>query len=263
MRADSEEELIELDGYASHGVSDYKIRGLAFSLSCVQELTPFDAMLLAGYEESESNSDQTGNRLWEGAFMLAEFIVSNPTEFQDKTVIELGSGCGLCGICASQVAASVTLTDSSDQCLELINDNVERNSHLVGSQCVTSAVKHSWGTDEAKALLAAVSPPGKTYDVVMASDCIYDVTAVEPIMDSAAELLSESGKFVLAHIRRCAYGEIDEIIRASAARHGMEMTEVPLVDFLEDVGTKRMLDAEGADGGLLIFQKTSVFQQQK
>eukprot|EP01137_Pigoraptor_chileana_P018034 Opistho-2@76929 len=51
-----------------------------------------------------------GCALWDGGVILARWIYDNPTEFRGKTVLELGSGCGLAGILCARYADHVTLT---------------------------------------------------------------------------------------------------------------------------------------------------------
>ena len=51
-----------------------------------------------------------GLQLWRGALLLGDYILSHPELFQNKTVLELGSGVGLDSIVAGIVAKEVICT---------------------------------------------------------------------------------------------------------------------------------------------------------
>lgn len=51
-----------------------------------------------------------GLQVWRGALLLADYILSNPDLFKDKTVLELGAGVGLTSIVASFLADKVICT---------------------------------------------------------------------------------------------------------------------------------------------------------
>jgi len=75
------------------------------------------------------------------------FVALNPDIFRGKVVLELGAGCGLAGMLASQIAETVVLTDGNLHVLELLDKNArtQRQKGLSGN---VYAMELLWG-DEA------------------------------------------------------------------------------------------------------------------
>lgn len=69
-----------------------------------------------------------GCALWDAAILLSRWIYSNNEVFKNKTVLELGSGVGLCGLMAARYANIVYLTDYLDPVLENLEYNKSINS---------------------------------------------------------------------------------------------------------------------------------------
>jgi predicted nicotinamide N-methyase len=51
-----------------------------------------------------------GLQIWRGALLLADYILSQPDTFKNKTVLELGSGVGFDSIIAGMLAKEVICT---------------------------------------------------------------------------------------------------------------------------------------------------------
>ena len=76
--------------------------------------------------ESDGSVSLAGSS-WETGFVLADYITNPATgmSWAGKTVVELGSGLGLCSIAAGLMgAASVCATDNSPTALRLLRDNL-------------------------------------------------------------------------------------------------------------------------------------------
>ena len=70
--------------------------------------------------------------MWEAGYLLGEFLLQNPTLFTNKTIVELGSGVGLSGLCLRHVnAKKVYLTDYMDQVMQNCQENMEISKFLV------------------------------------------------------------------------------------------------------------------------------------
>ena len=110
----------------------------------------------------ESKRDEiSGQRAWPGSLLLAAEISARPALVEDRAVVELGAGAGLCAMVAARCGArSTTATDGDDRCLDLLRRNVAAN----GLDGVVSVAKCFWGRD---------APP--VGDVVLAGDVLYCV----------------------------------------------------------------------------------------
>lgn len=51
-----------------------------------------------------------GLQIWRGALLLGDYILSHPEVFQNKTVLELGSGVGFDSIIAGTLAKEIICT---------------------------------------------------------------------------------------------------------------------------------------------------------
>ncbi|KAL3155850.1 hypothetical protein ABBQ32_012859 [Trebouxia sp. C0010 RCD-2024] len=72
--------------------------------------------------------DGLGARVWVVAHTLCRELLKHPAVVADKTVLEIGSGCGLCGILAAKLgAAQVVLTDHEEKVLHNLRDCVAAN----------------------------------------------------------------------------------------------------------------------------------------
>jgi len=107
--------------------------------------------------------------VWPSAEAMCEYFVQHPELVKDKTVLELGSGTGLCGLVVSKLGASkVVMTDYNDEAISIIDINIDRNSQR--SSC--SAFKLSWG-DEAQAdYVRQQSLDGGLFDLVIGTDVV-------------------------------------------------------------------------------------------
>lgn len=89
---------------------------------------------------STTDHDLTGQIVWPASVILAWFIDKNYEIFQNKSVLELGAGCGLGGLLASHFASSTILTDGNDIVLRLLEKNKQ---HLQLNNCFVD--KLLWG----------------------------------------------------------------------------------------------------------------------
>ncbi|XP_030646543.1 methyltransferase-like protein 22 [Chanos chanos] len=75
--------------------------------------------------------EDVGKQVWRGAFLLADFILSQPAMFKGATVLELGAGTGLTSIVMATVAKTVYCTDVGEDLLSMCQRNVNLNKHLL------------------------------------------------------------------------------------------------------------------------------------
>lgn len=109
--------------------------------------------------------DGLGGEVWAGAFVLSEFLEANATEaVVARHVIELGAGCGLCGLVTAALGADQVLL--TDEYPDLLEDNIAKNHQLWdgrGSGVVASAALE-WGDEE------SIKPFAGKFDTMIGSE---------------------------------------------------------------------------------------------
>lgn len=73
---------------------------------------------------------EEGLHLWESSVVLARWCFYNNKIFDNKKIIELGSGCGLLGLSIAKHsnAKEIVLTDHMDIVMHNLNENLVNNS---------------------------------------------------------------------------------------------------------------------------------------
>jgi len=71
----------------------------------------------------------TGNawKVWDSSLVLARWVYANEEIFKNKSVHEVGSGCGLVGLISSLYSEKTTLSDYKDEILQNLQINVNLN----------------------------------------------------------------------------------------------------------------------------------------
>jgi len=132
-----------------------------------------------------------GLSMWNSSLILSRYLEKlyklNKSFFEDKRIIELGSGCGLVGITAGLLGGIVTLTDTP-RIINQLRKNVDRNSIHAKHPFVTREL--TWG----KSAISTFNPP---YDIILATDVIYERKMVKPFLKSAWKLSDENTLFLL------------------------------------------------------------------
>ncbi|XP_010642463.1 methyltransferase-like protein 22 isoform X2 [Fukomys damarensis] len=77
--------------------------------------------------------EDVGKQVWQGALLLADYILFRRDLFQGRTVLELGAGTGLASIVAATMARTVYCTDVGADLLAMCQRNVALNSHLAAA----------------------------------------------------------------------------------------------------------------------------------
>ncbi|XP_012682605.2 methyltransferase-like protein 22 [Clupea harengus] len=127
--------------------------------------------------------EDVGKQIWRGAFLLADFILSRPAEFEGVTVLELGAGTGLTSVVMATQAKMVYCTDVGQDLLSMCQRNVTINRHLTEAKasevrvrqldwtgddfCTDAEVAYAWTEDEVADLHNETS-------LIMAADVCYD-----------------------------------------------------------------------------------------
>lgn len=121
--------------------------------------------------------------IWPVARMMAKDLLTRPVPGA-RTAIELGCGLGLPGLAALLAGWHVTFTDYDETALRFC----ERNAALNG-----------FGADRYRTIAVDWrSPIPERFDVVLASDLLYEARNTEPLVASFAKLLAPGGTVIVA-----------------------------------------------------------------
>jgi len=173
--------------------SNDAIRQFVFEGHLVEVLQDFSVEI-----DATKNTDR---KLWDGAFLLARYLENTavfPAGFWcGKQCIELGAGCGLTGLVAWLLGATVTLTDllsATEHTKQCVNSNVDRLTQTdpaLGERLSAIQVKeYTWGSASD---LQFLSPP---YDVILGSDIVYSAESSDSLVE-ALQVLSGPSSLVL------------------------------------------------------------------
>lgn len=204
---------------------------------------------LKGFKhEHERIFDSTGLTLWRASKLLCDFMCSNPNYIQNKSVLELGSGLGLCGILAYHLhASSVVMTDGDTDVLGELRQNVDRNlstatGRTTTGTCTTSVQNGTdvpskdllpckqllWGDKHIKlfqqSIQKSIPNHNGSFDVIIASDVIYVDYILDDLFDTIVGFMSTTSdsKFYLAYARRAV--DISAVFEC-ATRHRLVWIE--------------------------------------
>lgn len=180
-----------------------------------------------------------GAVLWRSAPVLHQHMETQPTQFKDSTVLELGAGTGYVSFVASALgAAKVVATDAvavehprrgaptaapndhepagEESVLGTLRANAEMNPEL-------RVLVHElgWGDREQTMAVAEHGP----FTHIVGSDILYEPRAWPGLIASLEELASPETKVLIAYPER-GNGAADEEFFEAARRHGFDMAEV-------------------------------------
>ena len=135
--------------------------------------------------------------MWPPAPILVELLdagqLISAEELARMTVLECGAGCGLVGLAAALLGAKqVLLTDLPVGTCHLLA-NAAANGYTVESNDVVAVAALDWSAD-CQPLLA------QQFDLVLASECIYDADMVIPLLKTCNRACAPGGVLLLAGI---------------------------------------------------------------
>lgn len=191
--------------------------------------------------------------------------------FRNKNVIELGCGTGISGIslmlqpkCCRP--SFLTFTDMNLATLELCRKNCTLNIEetLEGSEedeatlNVYGITPLSWTStdlsfDDNPLLLS------KSYDTVIATDVLYDLSTLEPLLHTAFYLLKSGGFFILSHVPRSNVESDAAVIGRSSDLEKIIVQEAEKIGFnVSNTVIIRPFDLQVAYGKVNSYYGTSV-----
>lgn len=175
-----------------------------------------------------ANAEISGRRVWPGSAILATALSSphvQPT-ILNSTILELGGGSGLAGMCAMRLgAARVVITDGDATSLDLTNQNLEANG-LAG---LVEARRLLWGVGEhLSAFKESEAAPVCGFDVIIAGDVLYKEDLPLLLFDTVKALLAANGQCFLCHVPRARVTH--DVVRQAARMSGLSIEEFGLLE---------------------------------
>ena len=127
--------------------------------------------------------DTTGLGIWCASLVMSRWLASSSMvqRMKNKTVCELGAGCGIPGLTAAVHGSpsSVIITDLNPETIDNIRHNIKLNSTTT-----TTAASIDWGDES--------TYPSNKLDYVICSDCIYQKDIVPLLKKVVTGLLDPS-----------------------------------------------------------------------
>ncbi|XP_061188653.1 histidine protein methyltransferase 1 homolog [Saccostrea echinata] len=135
-----------------------------------------------------------GLTVWECGCDLAEFIADGAFEFKEKSVIELGCGAGLPGICAMKLGAKqVHFQDYNSEVISYFTiPNVLDLNKTDSCQC--RFFSGDWGGLQKY----AENHPDLKFDFILTAETIYNLDNYTKLHRLFQQLLKDNGKILVA-----------------------------------------------------------------
>ena len=165
----------------------------------------------------ESKRDEiSGQRAWPGSLLLAAEVAARPALVEDRAVVELGAGAGLCAMVAARAARADDGGDRRRRPLPRSFEE-ERRGQRARRPVRCRPSKCFWGRD---------APP--VGDLVLAGDVLYKRALVEPFLDALEAALAPGGRALLCHLPRAGVSRevVEAALRAREAAGGPALAAV-------------------------------------
>lgn len=162
-------------------------------------------------------TDQTGLQLWAASLVLCHWLLDLRSQLKGRAIIELGAGCGLCGIVASKLcgAGPILMTDLAPQTVDNMRHNVQINS-LHSAQVRADVL--DWRD-------ASKFPPAR--DVVIGADLVYAREAVPHLLRTVQALVARGGCFLYVAPETNRAGETEFLDGLCSAGFECQVSAVP------------------------------------
>ncbi len=204
------------------------------------------------------NADPSWGVLWPTAMSLTNYLLTecgsedetqNPSfAIQNKTVVELGAGLGLCGLAAAALGAkNVILTDREPYALHCAMATAACNG--LSNSLVQSAIL-DW--------LDPVLPSSSFCDIIVASDVLYDGETIHAFANACEKLIdpSNGGLLLLSDpkeerfpsARKMLYGALSALGEENTRSMHCEVLDLPPITPSTDNGsTSTTIDGRDHD----------------
>jgi predicted nicotinamide N-methyase len=244
--------------------------GILLKIASTASLSPLDMMDL-----SWGTHDATGHCIWMGAKLFLKALPKLQVVYLFSgahcRILELGSGTGLAGIAVAKTQEAndtnlqqlhIVLTDNSDSALALCRHNCKING--VAQKVQVEFL--SWGNTLLSSSTTTSRSSSDDFDIVLATDVLYDIGAWEPLLQTATNSLRETGHLILSHVPRAAlpeetlssgssYSSLEDYLITIAKGYQLHLVSTLNPSDLEEFEDWQEMEQAGAS--ILIFGKVS------
>jgi len=216
-------------------------------------------------------------RPWPSGLVLGSLLLREPELVRGKRVLDLGCGAGVAGIAAALAGASeVVLADrdgAAAECAALSAkaslEEAKSSSSNSSSDCVVSSRVLDWDeaatSSESQNEASSSSSSSNRFDVVLASDVLYDASAALPLSSALRALVKPDGEGVVlvadparrAPRHRAAFAE--EVTRAKrrARDPGSPHLVLESWEAVDEVSGQKVGGGGAATGAVLLLRLRS------
>lgn len=212
-------------------------------LYCVKELDPTDAY--------SGEDDNTGHKLWLANYQLLCFLFHNHSLIFNKKILEVGSGAGLISSSLLKYTSffnpkCIVCTDGNPNVVALASKNIHNNKihpqsksleydcNIFDSSVQVNVGRLRWDNFDDIEQIESISGI-RDYDVILASDVIYSVSMIFPLLKCINYILEKRNKrdsscdqaktvFILSYTARCFASETEVWSHFSEAMKNLGLT---------------------------------------
>lgn len=184
-----------------------------------------------------------GWRVWRAALILCDLLSETPDLVAGRRVLEVGAGCGACGLLSAACGARETvLSDCFAGLLETLAENISLNAEpgsdeqscwaprvSVGGGGSLAARHLAWGEDAAADDEAGEAPrlaADEQFDVIVGSDVMYEMEHAEQLPRVLARHLAPGGFALL--VCGVRFPDVLAAFLARLAHAGLQVTHATL-----------------------------------
>ena len=183
--------------FAPYTVEDLKDRlPLSFKIDSVlahEQLS--EVILIRQVTERQSAQEDVGFVMWPSAVALSRWLISNKQIVEDRSVLEIGAGCGLVGLLAARLQnkGSTTLTDFNPTVIR----NLATNIALNGVKAKAAKLDFYEQTGESGGWLDGDHERQSQVDLILAADMICQPADAVAAANTIHDALSEEGEAIV------------------------------------------------------------------
>ena len=170
-----------------------------------------------------------------------------PGRWEGATLVELGAGCGACGLMGAKLGARHVLLTDYPQLLPLLRRNAQRN----GVADRVDARGLEWGAEQAEALALHLDERGSGLDALIGADVSAFVQSLDELAITCHRLCAgpAGGRAVAAqcYIAHHERGDSPLLLEAFAPYFDAERLELPWDDEWSAARERLKREGKGAD----------------